>query len=163
MIETFSEDLLTEGVLGRRILAFLVDAVLVTVLCGALFVVLLALGLLTLGLSMPLLGLLPCVPVAYNWLSLASPLQATPGQRLLGLVVVRAADLAPPTVLEALVWTVGFVVTVSLGAIWLAVALVAPRHRTLHDIVSGLVVVRSRALTAPAPVWNPPSGGPSYV
>ena len=158
-----ADDALTAGVLSRRIFAFFLDCLLVAALCAVLWVLLLLFGLLTLGLGLPLLGLLPLVPVLYNWLSVASSLSGTPGQRLMGLQVRRNADLAPPTPLEALVWTVGFVVTVSLGAVWFVFALITVRHRTLHDVVSGLVVVRSRALTAPAPVWNPPHGGATYV
>jgi uncharacterized RDD family membrane protein YckC len=36
----------------------------------------------------------------------------------------------------------------------LLVALFTIRHRTLHDLVSGLVVVRVRALTAEGGGWN---------
>jgi uncharacterized RDD family membrane protein YckC len=158
-----AEDALTQGVLSRRILAFILDGVLVAAVCAVLWVVLLTFGVLTLGIGMPLLGLLPLVPLLYNWLFVASPLSATPGQRLMGLTVRRNRDLAPPTPLEALVWTVGFLVTFSLGIVWFAAALITLRHRTLHDLVSGLVVVRIRALTQPAPIWNPPAGGASYV
>jgi uncharacterized RDD family membrane protein YckC len=38
------------------------------------------------------------------------------------------------------------------------VALVTPRHRTLHDLVSGLLVVRAAPLTARVGVWNMPGG-----
>ncbi len=159
--------LLTGGVLGRRIWAFLVDGLILAVLCGALWVALLAFGLLTLGLGLPLLGALPAVPLLYNWLSVASAGSATPGQRLLGLTVRRDADLGQPTPLEALIWTLGFMATMALGAIWFGFALLTVRHRTLHDLVSGLVVVRRRsleeALTSPAAVWDASRGGTRYV
>ncbi len=161
-------DRLAEGVLGRRVAAFVIDGLLCTALLAVLWLLLLTFGLLTLGLGLPLLGVLPAVPFLYNWLSLASPLSATPGQRAAGLVVRRDADLAPPTPLEALIWTAGFVVTISLGAIWFAAALVTVRHRTLHDIVSGLVVVRrsrlpTRALTATPRPLNAARDRPEYV
>jgi uncharacterized RDD family membrane protein YckC len=48
--------------------------------------------------------------------------------------------------------------------IWLAAALITSRHRTLHDLVSGLVVVRngalSRTLTATAGFANMQRGSP---
>lgn len=156
-------DALAQGVLTRRVLAFVVDGLLCTAVIAVLWVMLLGFGLLTLGLGLPLLGLLPAVPFLYNWLSLCSPLSATPGQRLLGLVVRRDADLGPPTPLEALIWTVGFVVTISLGAVWFAAALITVRHRALHDIAAGLCVVRRQALTARPVAVNAGGGNPEYV
>lgn len=146
------EDALLRDVLGRRVLAFVVDALLVTVICAAVWVLLLAVGLLTLGLGLPLFALLPAVPLLYNWLALLTPVAATPGQALLGLTVRRDADLTRPSGLEALVWIVGFYISVTLGVFWLLAALFTVRHRTLHDMLSGLVVVRSQALTAMVPV-----------
>jgi uncharacterized RDD family membrane protein YckC len=67
----------------------------------------------------------------------------------MGMIVVRDADLGPPTGLQAFVYMVGYLVTMAFGAIWTAVAVVTTRHRTLHDIVSGLVVVRRSALQSP--------------
>jgi uncharacterized RDD family membrane protein YckC len=157
------DDALVHGVLSRRVLAFVLDGLIVAGVCGTLWLVLLAFGLLTLGLGLPLLGIVPLVPLLYNWLSVASPFSATPGQRIMGLVVRHNADLGRPTPLEALIWTAGFVLTMSLGGIWLAVALLTVRHRTLHDIASGLVVVRRRALTARPAFWDAPQGGPHYA
>lgn len=157
---------LVHHVLRRRLCAFVVDGLIVSVLCAVAWTLLLAFGLLTLGLGMPLLGLVPLVPLLYNWLTLTA-YGATPGQSLLGLAVRRDADLGRPTSLEALVWTIGFIVTVSLGAIWFALALLTTRKRTPHDLVSGLTVVRERALdqalTVRSAVWNAAPGGTSYV
>lgn len=141
------EDALLRDVLGRRVIAFLVDALLLSLICMVLWVTLFSFGVLTLGLGMPLLGLLPLVPLAYNWLALMGPAAATPGQALLGLTVRRDADLATPDAFAALVWALAFYATIALGAFWLAFALVSRRHRALHDVLSGLVVVRARALT----------------
>lgn len=143
------EDRLTGGILPIRVLAFVIDGVIVTVLVAALWVALLVMGLLTLGLLWPLFALLPVVPVLYNWLTVAGPGQATPGQAICGLRVVRDIDLGRPNSAQALVWAAGFAVTVALGAVWLALALVTIRHRAPHDIVAGVTVVRrlSRPLT----------------
>ena len=102
---------------------------------------------------------LPAVPPLYHFLFLASPLSATPGQALMGLVVRRNDDLGRPDVLEALVSVVGFYVTLALGAIWLVAALLTTRRRTLHDLVAGLVVVRSDALASMLPPLTTPQGG----
>lgn len=152
------EDALLRDVLGRRIAAFLVDAVLLGLICAVLWVALFGFGVLTLGLGMPLLALLPLAPLAYNWLALMGPAAATPGQALLGLTVRRDADLATPDAFAALVWALAFYATVALGAIWLAFALVSRRHRALHDVLSGLVVVRAKALTDGPGFANMPGG-----
>jgi uncharacterized RDD family membrane protein YckC len=143
------DDLLTRGVLSRRILGWCADVILLSMLCGALYGGVLALGLITLGFGWSLLGGLPFVPAAYYFLSLISPMQATPGQALFGLTVVDNATLAPPTGAQALVCVVVYVVT--LPALWLLMllGLVTTRRRLLHDLLSGLVVIRARALDAP--------------
>jgi uncharacterized RDD family membrane protein YckC len=76
-------------------------------------------------------------------------------------VVRRNEDLGQPSALQALVSTLVYYLTVALGVIWMAIALLTVRHRTFHDIASGLVVVRARALTPPSAFWNMPPGGPS--
>jgi uncharacterized RDD family membrane protein YckC len=148
------EEQLTEGVMLRRLLAWCIDLVILAVLVGALFAVLLVLGVLTLGLSLPMLGLLPVVPVLYHWLTLGGRRNASPGQALMGLTVRNWDDLAPPTILQALGFTLLLYVTLAAGAVWVLVALVTPQHRCFHDMLSGLVVVRAGALTRLADGWN---------
>ncbi len=154
------EAMLSEGTIARRIAGFVVDGVLVLIITKFLAVGFFLFGILTLGLGMPLLGLLPFVAPAYNWLSLISPLAATPGQALFGLTVRDADNLAPPTALAALVWTAGFYASLALGGAPLLLVLFTARRRTLHDLLSGLVVVRARALTGWLGPWNISSGGP---
>jgi uncharacterized RDD family membrane protein YckC len=154
---------MVDGVLTRRVLAFLVDGVLCSVILAFIWAFLLLFGVFTLGLGFALFGLLPAIPFLYNWLSVCCRLSATPGQRLLGLIVVRRADLGRPTPLEGLIWTAGFVVTLSLGVVWFAAALVTLHHRTLHDVVSGLLVVRRKSLTARPALWDAPRRGPGFA
>jgi uncharacterized RDD family membrane protein YckC len=120
-------------------------------------------GVVTLGLGLPLLGLLPAVPVFYNWLSLISGLSATPGQAMMGLVVRRFDDLGPPTGLSALVWVVGFYVSVALSGLPFLLALFTTGRRTAHDLASGLIVVRARALTRGPGFWHMRTGGSPYA
>ena len=140
------DDALTSGLLGRRVVAWVLDAMLLGIIGFAAWTALAAFTVLTLGLGAPLFAVLALLPAAYGWLALCSALQASPGQAMLGLAVVRDADLGPPTPLQALVYMAGYLATMALGAIWVAVAVVTTRHRTLHDILSGLVVVRRRLL-----------------
>jgi uncharacterized RDD family membrane protein YckC len=153
------EAMLSEGTLARRVGAFVADGILVLIVVKTLAVFLFLFGILTLGLALPLLALLPLVAPLYNWLSLVSPLSATPGQALFGLTVRDADDLGPPGALAALLWTVGFYASLALSGVPLLLALFNSRRRTGHDIVSGLVVVRSRALTGWLGPWNMPAGG----
>ncbi len=154
------EAMLSEGTISRRILAFIADGILVLIITKFLFVGFFVFGILTLGLGFTLFGLLPFVAPAYNWLFLISPLAATPGQALFGLTVRDHVDFAPPGALAALLWTVGFYASLALSGIPLLLALFNPRHRTAHDMLSGLVVVRSRALTGWLGPWNMRPGGP---
>lgn len=149
---------LMAGVLPRRFCAWLVDSALIAILFVFAKAVLLVFGLLTLGLGLPLLWLLPLVPVTYTIILVASPASGTPGQILLGLRVRRDDDLSRPTLQQALIYGLGFWLTMALGAIWLGVALFTPRHRALHDLVSGVVVVRNRALTGAGSGWNMATG-----
>ncbi len=152
---------LTDGVLSRRVCAWLIDALAIAAVVGVLWVALAAFGVLTLGLGLPLLGLLPAVPFAYHAGFVAAPGWATPGQAMMGLTVRRDWDLGPPSLVQALLYTLGLYVTLATGAVWLAVALFTVRRRALHDLVAGVVVVRRRALTA-APGFGNIGRGPTH-
>jgi uncharacterized RDD family membrane protein YckC len=138
---------LTQGVLVRRLLGWAIDALILSVLFSIAWSVTALFGILTLGLGMPLMGLLPALPFVYAWAFLASGMAATPGQAIMGLTVRRDEDLERPTGLQALAFVLAYCATIALGAIWLAVALFTVRKRAPHDLISGLVVVRARALT----------------
>ena len=154
------DEWLTDGVMSRRVVAWLIDLLLIGLVIGALFLVLLLFGVLTLGLALPLLGALPVVPFCYHWLFVAGSASATPGQQALGLVVRRDDDLGRPTPVQAFVYTLIFYITLAATGLLLLVALVTVRHRTLHDLASGLVVVRARALTRGVGSWNMQGGSP---
>jgi uncharacterized RDD family membrane protein YckC len=154
------EDLLTEGVLVRRVFAWVIDVLLIGLIVAALWFVLMLFGLLTLGLGLPLLGILPFVPFCYHMLFLAGPASATPGQSALGLIVRRNDDLGRPTPVQALVSTLLFYATLATSGLLLLIALFTVRRRTLHDLISGLVVVRARALTGAPGSWNIRGGSP---
>ena len=149
--QVFPDDMPSEGVLTRRLGAWLVDAILLTIAAVLLWVIILIFGLLTFGLGWPLFGLLPLLPISYQWLFLMAPGSATVGMRLFGLTVRRDIDLGPPSPLEALAFTLLFTLTIALGAIWLAAVLVTTRQRTFHEILSGLTVMNARGLDRPMP------------
>ncbi len=155
------EDYLTDGVMLRRCVAWVIDWIVIGLLIALLSVALAAIGALTLGVGFGLFVIIPLVPFLYQLISLAGPHNATPGQRALGLIVRRNDDLGPPTGFQAIVTVLGYVLTVATSGLLLLVALFTTRHRTLHDIAAGLVVIRLRALealTPPPGYWN---NGPS--
>ncbi len=154
---------LTRGVMSRRVVALFVDVVLIGLLFAGLLLFLLLFGLLTLGLGFGALSILPFVPFLYHFLSLISPLSATPGQHWLGLVVLDNTTFFRPNALQAVISTLVFYLTLATSGLLLLVALITVRHRTLHDLVSGLVVVRAEGmqpLTQPAGYGNIPGGSP---
>ncbi len=146
----FDDPLLYDGVLLRRALAYLLDLMLLAILAVAAWVSLGIVGILSLGLLLPLqAAALSFLPLAYHTLFIGAA-GATPGMRLLGLEV-RSFDGGPPDYLQAFVMTVVFYVSVSATA-WLVllVALFNERRRTLHDFLSGTLVVRRMATPAAA-------------
>lgn len=150
------DDALSHGVLMRRFGAWCIDMLLIGILTFTLWLAIAAFGVVTLGLGFFILPGLAAVPFTYNWLFLSSPMSATPGQAIMGLEVRRNDDLAPPNWVEAAVWTAFYYVTLALFFPLLLVALFTHLNRALHDILSGLAVVRKRALTVPAGYWNMP-------
>jgi uncharacterized RDD family membrane protein YckC len=152
------DEFLTGGVMSRRCVAWVFDIFLIAILVWALWWILVMFGLLTFGLGFGAMSILPFVPFCYNFLSLLGASSATPGQQMMGLTVRRDYDLGPPAGLQALASVLLFYLTLATSGLLLVVALFTTRHRALHDIVSGLVVVRVRALTAGGGGWNMPGG-----
>lgn len=143
-----TEEELLAGVRRRRVLAWVIDTLLLTILGVCLAFVLMLLGFVTLGLTWGLIVWIPALPLAYNALWVASPANATPGQIAMGLIVRRDEDLGPPSLGQAVIWAIGYAVTIACGAIWFLACLVTVHKRCLHDFVSGLVVVRRHV-----PIW----------
>lgn len=132
---------LYDGVMLRRVLAYLIDLVILGFLCtGAAFLIGLA-GILTFGLLWPGLSLLvPAVVLLYDTAALGGPQAATPGMRVLGLRL-HSWDGGRPSYLHAAGHSLAFYVSIALTS-WL-ILLVAPfnrRHRCVHDMLCGLVM-----------------------
>ncbi len=142
------DDYLVRSVLTRRLFAWAIDAVIIGLLTVTAWWLLFWFGALTLGLGFGAMAILPFIPFAYNLLSLLGVSSATPGQQMCGLTVRRDYDLGPPTGIQALISTVLYYLTLATSGLLLIVALFTVRHRTLHDLLSGLVVVRVRAMEA---------------
>lgn len=130
-------------VMGQRVGAYLVDVVVLAVLTGAAWLVLAVLGVLTFGLAWGLLPLLGAVPLAYHTLFIGgSDAAATPGMRVFGLTVRSVLDGRRPSLLQAFLMTGIFYVTVgATGFLVLLWVFLSDRRRTLHDALSGTLVL----------------------
>ncbi len=142
---------LYDGLLWRRVVAYLVDLLMIGLLYGVGTVVFLFAGILSFGLLTPLgIIILAVLPVAYHSYFLGHR-GATPGMRIFD-VEVRSWTGQRLDYFQAFLVTVMFYVTVALTA-WLVliVALFNPRRRTLHDFLGGTIALRRSGLNSNQP------------
>ncbi|WP_374307438.1 RDD family protein [Methylocella sp.] len=126
------------GVLTRRVSAFVLDFVIVSI---ASFAIWFGLAVLTLGLSVVLLPpLFPLVAFFYNGLTVSGPNMATPGMRAMDLEL-RTTEGGRVPFLIAAVHAVLFYVSTMFPPVFL-LALFTDGRRCLHDIVAGVVMTR---------------------
>lgn len=141
-----------EGVIGRRIAAWAIDIALLLILSFLVWGGAALLTLLTIGLAGGLM-LLPwamILPILYGTMSIGSPLSATPGQALMGLVVRSEVDCAAPSFGQAFTSTTLYALTWAAGGVALLAPLFSARSRTLHDLFSGTLVLRRARDVQPA-------------
>jgi uncharacterized RDD family membrane protein YckC len=132
---------LFDGVLGKRFLAFLVDAVIITLLLVIATILVFILGVLTLGLAWLLYGaLFAIVGLGYNAMTIGGPNSATIGQRLMGLEVKMwfGGKVSP---LVAAFHALLFWLSLTIFFPILLWPLFDSRKRFLHDILAGLLVI----------------------
>lgn len=138
---------LFDGVLSRRVVAFIIDVVIITVPIALAYVFLTVFGVVTLGLGFLLFPLV--YPASVVWAlvyygsTLGGPNSATIGMRVMDLQM-RTWYGAPSYFLLGAVHAVVFWVTVSvLTPLVLVVGLFNNRRRLLHDMLVGTVVINS--------------------
>lgn len=132
------------GVLSRRVLAFVIDYVLVLLLCIPAAVIVFFIGIVTLGLGFMLYpALFVIVALLYFGMTLGGPGQASPGMRVMGLTMMRVdgrrLDFLTAMVHTVLFWLINSVLT----PLILLAGLFIERSRLVHDLLLGTVVVRS--------------------
>lgn len=138
-----------DGVISRRLVAYLLDLLLISVLVLLVASSFLMIGLLSFGLLNPLLSIIILlVPWAYHTLTIGGPSAATPGMRLFGIEVRRLDGERPGYLLAALLTAIFYVSVAVTSWLVLLVTLFNARGRTLHDFLCGTVVVRVAALEA---------------
>jgi uncharacterized RDD family membrane protein YckC len=138
---------LFEGVLGRRVMAFLIDVIIIAVPLALFAIFILVFGLFTLGLGLFLFFVYGPISVIwallYYGMTLGSPASATIGMRMMDLEM-RTWYGAPSYFLLGAVHAVGYWVSVTfLTPLVLLVGLVNARKRLLHDLVLGTIVINN--------------------
>jgi uncharacterized RDD family membrane protein YckC len=156
---------LFDGVLARRVIAFIIDFIVlaVPVVLAGMFIF--AFGIVTFGLGWALYWLLPPGTViwalAYFGLTLGGPASATLGMRAVD-IELRTWYGAPAYFVLGAVRAIIFWVTISaLTPLILLVAFFNERGRLLHDILLGTVVINNPARAAylrAAPAGAPYNG-----
>ena len=138
---------LFDGVLSRRVLAFLFDAVMIMALMVVASIVIAFLGIITFGLGWLLFAILfPLVALSYTALTLGGYRAATPGMRLMGLEMrlwYGARPYALLAIMHSLLFWFGNTI---LTPFIILVGLFTKRSQLLHDIILGTVVVDRDAL-----------------
>lgn len=131
-----------EGTIPRRIFAYLVDLCVLTGIAVALWFVM----ILSFGLLAPVTGVLAALaPIAYHTY-LVSERGATIGQKLAGLRIVDSETGEKPTLLQALILTSLFYISLSMMFLPLAYVLFDPKDRFLHDIFSRTLSLKAESL-----------------
>jgi len=123
----------------RRIFALLLDLVLVSILAAALWTVLL---IVTFGLSWFFVPpLFPLVAFFYNGLTVSGAKMATPGMRAMNLEMRVHDTGARVPFINAAAHALFFYLTWFMPLLFV-VSLLDGEKRCLHDILSGVIVVR---------------------
>lgn len=136
---------LLDGVRSRRIMAFLLDYVIIAVLSMIAHVVVGILGILTLGLAWLLyVVLIPLVAIAYIGLTLGGPKQATPGMQFFAIKLIRLDGGRIDGFLAILHSIFFWVAHVTLTPFMLLVSLFSSKKRLIQDVLLGTVVIRSQ-------------------
>jgi uncharacterized RDD family membrane protein YckC len=135
---------LFDGVIGKRFIAFIIDAAIIFFLTVLAYIAVAVLGVVTLGLAWLLFGLVfPAVGLGYNALTIGGPKSATIGQRMMGLEVhMWYGGKVSPLIaaFHALLFWFSLVVFFPI-LLW---AFFDARKRCLHDILAGVVVTNRR-------------------
>lgn len=143
---------LFEGVLSRRVVAFIIDLIIITLPLIAAAMFIFVFGLITFGLGWALFWLLSPASVVwalfYYGVTLGGAASATLGMRAMDLEM-RTWYGAPCYFVLGAVHAIVYWVSVSvLTPLILVVGFFNPRKRLLHDIVVGTVVINNAARAA---------------
>lgn len=136
----------TDGVLSRRLFAYLIDLVVIFGLTVVLGLLVGIAGLVTFGAAWVLYAfLVPATAILYSAVTVGGAAQGTVGMRITGVVALEALTGSRPSMLAAGVHALIFYVgigTLILLVLDIAVGLARDDRRLGHDLLAGLVFVR---------------------
>jgi uncharacterized RDD family membrane protein YckC len=136
---------LLRGIVWRRVAAYCIDLVIIGAISVLAIMVFVPAAIVSFGLlATPLTLLFGLIPVAYHTVLIGSSGSATLGQRLLDLRVMDIGG-GRPDYAQAAVQCILFYVTLMATGLLLVVIFFNPLRRTIHDWLSGTVVVRRSA------------------
>lgn len=133
-----------EGVRTRRVMAFVIDYLIIALLLVPFALLVFLLGIITLGLGWMLFSVLgPAVALIYIWNTMGGPTQATVGMRMMNIRLERLdggrVDGMLAIVHSVLFWAGNVILT----PLILLATLFLDRKRAVHDLLLGTVVTRS--------------------
>ena len=134
---------LFDGVLMRRVFAYLIDVAILVSICAVVGMVSVILGFFTFGIPWLLLPILiPLIILGYYAATLGSPMRATIGMAMFDIVLTPTRG-RPLDGWAILIHPIVFWITVWVAwPISLAVALFTPRQQMVQDLVTGTMMVR---------------------
>jgi uncharacterized RDD family membrane protein YckC len=143
---------LFEGVLARRVIAFIIDIIVIAIplIVGWMFIF--VFGLVTFGLGWALFWLMSPGSVlwalVYYGITLGGPASATLGMRAMD-IQMRTWYGAPAYFVLGAVHAIVFWISISvLTPLILVIGLLNARHRLLHDVLVGTVLINNAARAA---------------
>ena len=133
---------LFDNLLARRVMAYIVDIMIISVIVGAALLGTLIVGFVTLGLgwlSLPII--LPLSVLAYYAVTLGSHERATIGMRMFDLVLTPTKG-APLDGWKVLVHPFVFWLTIWIFWPLLFIGLFTARRQLIHDMITSTMMVR---------------------
>jgi uncharacterized RDD family membrane protein YckC len=138
------------GVLPRRVVAFVIDMIIITIPLILAWIFIFIFGLITFGLGWHLFWLLSPGSVVwalfYYGSTLGSAASATIGMRAMGLQMRTWYGAPAYSVLGAVHPIVFWISVTMLSPLILVVGLVNARSRLLHDMLVGVVIINKQPL-----------------
>ena len=134
---------LFESILQRRVLAFLIDSVIMIFATTIITIIGAIAGFFTLGLAWIALPIvIPLVILGYYAATLGSHSRATVGMGMMDLVLTPTRG-APLDGWKILIHPLVFWITVWLAwPVSLVIALLTPRREMVHDLIAGTLMLR---------------------
>ena len=150
--DPFANPELFEGLLSRRVVAFIIDMIVIAVPPVAAAMFIFVFGLVTFGLGWALFWLLSPASVIwalfYYGTTLGSPASATLGMRAMEIEMRTWYRARAYFVLGAVHAIINWVSVSVLTPLILLVGFFNPRRRLLHDMLVGVIIINNAARAA---------------